>query len=188
MRGEKKEAGLDSGMRMQEEAPGKRGDPHVKDMAEERTGKEMRIVEMKERTPLLVQQLLDVWEGSVRATHLFLLDGEIDKIKGYVPQAIREIPHLIVGENDEGIPSAFMGIDGQKLEMLFVSREERGRGFGKALLEYGMEVYSVNELAVNEQNPQAKGFYEHMGFRVHRRTDCDEQGNPYPLLYMKLEG
>ena len=40
----------------------------------------------------------------------------------------------------------------------------------------------------NEQNPQVKGFYERMGFRVFKRTDCDEQGNPYPLLYMKLEG
>ena len=148
----------------------------------------MRIVEMKERTPLLVRQLLDIWEGSVRATHLFLSDREIEKIKGYVPQAIREIPHLIVGESDKGIPAAFMGIDGRKLEMLFVSGEERGRGFGKALFGYGMDSYGVNELAVNELNPQAKGFYEHMGFRVFKRTDCDEQGNPYPLLYMKLEG
>ena len=42
----------------------------MEDMAEWRVGK-MKIVEMKERTPLLVQQLLDIWEGSVRATHLF---------------------------------------------------------------------------------------------------------------------
>ena len=159
----------------------------VEDMAEWKEGK-MKIVEMKERTPLLVQQLLDIWEGSVRATHLFLSDSEIEKIKGYVPQAIREIPHLIVGENDIGIPVAFIGIDGQKLEMLFVSDEARGRGFGKALLRYGVDVYGVNELSVNEQNPQAEGFYEYLGFRVFKRTDCDEQGNPYPILYMKLEG
>ena len=37
-----------------------------------------------------------------------------------------------------------------------------------------------------EQNPQAKGFYEHMGFQVYKRTDLDGQGNPYPLLYMSL--
>ncbi len=148
----------------------------------------MRIVEIRERTPLLVRQLLDVWEGSVRATHLFLSDGEIEAIKKYVPQAIKEIPYLIAGENESGIPVAFMGIDGKKLEMLFISHEERGRGLGRALLGYGMEVYGVNELAVNEQNPRAKGFYEHMGFRVFKRTERDEQGNPYPLLYMKLEG
>lgn len=63
----------------------------------------MKIIEMKERTPLLVQQLLEIWESFVRATYLFLSDSEIEKIKGYVPQAIREIPHLIVGEDDRGI-------------------------------------------------------------------------------------
>ena len=45
--------------------------------------------------------------------------------------------------------------------------------------------YSINELTVNEQNISAKGFYEHMGFAAYKRTDLDEQGNPYPLLYMK---
>ena len=84
-------------------------------------------------------------------------------------------------------PVAFMGLEEQKLEMLFISPEERGKGLGRKLLRYGIENYAVNELAVNEQNPLAKGFYEHMGFQVYKRTDHDEQGNPYPLLYMKLK-
>ena len=74
------------------------------------------------------------------------------------------------------------------LEMLFVSDEYRGRGPGKQLLQYGIENYGVNELAVNEQNPLAKGFYEYMGFKIYKRTELDEQGNPYPLLYMKRDG
>jgi putative acetyltransferase len=44
--------------------------------------------------------------------------------------------------------------------MLFVAPEERGRGLGRMLLEYGITEYGVKELTVNEQNPQAKGFYE----------------------------
>lgn len=51
-----------------------------------------------------------------------------------------------------------------------------------------IEEYGVKQLAVNEQNPQAKGFYEHLGFEVYKRTDKDEQGNPYPLLYMRFGG
>ena len=42
-------------------------------------------------------------------------------------------------------------------------------------------------MTVNEQNPLAKSFYEHMEFYVYKRTDLDEQGNPYPILYMKRE-
>jgi putative acetyltransferase len=146
----------------------------------------MEIIKVIERTPLLLQQLLEIWEKSVKATHLFLTDVEIQNIKEYVPQALREIPHLIVGENENAVPIAFMGIDGQKLEMLFIAVEDRGKGLGKKLLRYGIENFEVNELTVNEQNPLAKGFYEHLGFQVYKRTDSDEQGNPYPLLYMKL--
>lgn len=69
--------------------------------------------------------------------------------------------------------------------MLFIFAEERGKGLGKELLKYGIEKYFVNNLAVNEQNPLVKGFYEHMGFKVYKRTENDEQGNPYPLLYMR---
>ena len=39
-----------------------------------------------------------------------------------------------------------------------------------------------------EQNPQAVGFYEHLGFRVCRRSERDEQGNPYPILWMERSG
>ena len=144
----------------------------------------MRIVEAKDRRSDLIDRLLEVWETSVRATHLFLSDSEIESIKEYVPKALHEIAHLILAEDEAGCPVAFMGIKGDTLEMLFIAPEERGKGLGKRLIQYGVETYSVERLTVNEQNPQAKGFYEHMGFRVYKRTDLDEQGNPYPILYM----
>lgn len=146
----------------------------------------MKITEVENRTPDLINQLLEVWEGSVRATHLFLSDSEIKSIKEYVPQALGGIAHLIIAEDEAGRAVAFMGIEDGTLEMLFISPEERRKGLGKRLLQYGVENYGVKRLAVNEQNPQAKGFYEHMGFRVYKRTELDEQGNPYPLLYMEL--
>lgn len=146
----------------------------------------MRIIEIKERKKILIQQLLEIWEKSVRETHLFLSDDEISNIKAYVPQALDGIAHLIVAEDESGCPVAFMGIQDEILEMLFITPEERGMCLGKQLIQHGIENYDVKKLAVNEQNPQAKGFYEHMGFQVYKRTDLDEQGNPYPLLYMIL--
>ena len=123
----------------------------------------MEIVQVTDRNPSLIKQLLKVWESSVRATHLFL------------------------SENENHLPVGFMGITGRHLEMLFITHEERGKGYGTKLLQYGIEKYSVNDLAVNEQNPLAKGFYESMGFVIYKRTELDEQGNPYPLLYMKRD-
>lgn len=144
----------------------------------------MRIIEVTDRTPDIRNRLLEVWENSVRATHLFLSDNEIKSIKEYVPEALNGIAHLVIAEDEKSSPMAFMGIEKGTLEMLFISPEERGKGLGRRLIQYGIENYSVNRLAVNEQNPQAKGFYEHMGFHIYKRTDLDEQGNPYPLLYM----
>lgn len=147
----------------------------------------MKKIRKEDRTPLLVEQLLGVWERSVRETHLFLSDGEIKEIRRYVPAALTAVPDLIVETNTEGTPIAFMGIDGGKMEMLFLAPEERGMGLGRKLLEYGITEYGVKELTVNEQNPQAKGFYEHMGFQVRERSEVDEQGNPYPILFMELQ-
>lgn len=146
----------------------------------------MKIVEIQDRNPVLLERLVKVWKDSVKETHLFLSAAEIDKIQSYIPQALESIAHLIVAEGGDGLLLAFMGIAERKLEMLFVAPQERGRGVGRRLLEYGIKEYAVNELGVNEQNPQARGFYEHMGFRVYKRTETDEQGGPYPILYMKL--
>ena len=71
--------------------------------------------------------------------------------------------------------------------MLFIAPAARGRGLGKRLVSLAIDNYAINQLTVNEQNPQAQGFYEHLGFQVYKRTERDEQGNPYPLLYLKLE-
>ena len=92
----------------------------------------------------------------------------------------------MVAWRGDGTPAGFMGIDGQKLEMLFLAPEERGRGLGKKLVRYGMEHFGIREVTVNEQNPQARSFYEHMGFHVCQRWELDEQGRPYPILKMQL--
>ena len=117
----------------------------------------MRIIEASERNSDLLEKLVIIWEGSVRATHLFLSDEEIEDIKKYVFKALQEVQLLLVSEDGNGNHCGFMGISGQKVEMLFVSEQKRGKSIGRKLLEYGMEHYSVNELAVNEQNPLAKG-------------------------------
>lgn len=143
----------------------------------------MKLYEVPDRSQPLLEVLLQIWERSVRATHLFLSDAEVNRIKEYVPRAFEGVEHLIVAEAEK--PVAFMGTQNRRLEMLFVAPEERGRGIGRQLLQYGVESYGVFEVTVNEQNPQAVGFYERMGFETYKRTDTDEEGAPYPLLYMK---
>ena len=97
-------------------------------------------VETKNRTADFINRLLTVWESSVRATHLFLSDSEIKKIKEYVPQALAGIAHLMIAEDDRGCPGAFMGIKGRHLgnAVHFPGRKEE-RGSESACSNMGLK-------------------------------------------------
>ena len=97
----------------------------------------MKIIEMQHRTPQQIAQLVEVWESSVRATHHFLSDAEVEQIKQYVPQALTEVAHLFVAQQGEQ-PVGFMGIEKDSLEMLFLAPQARGKGLGKQLLQEGI--------------------------------------------------
>lgn len=89
--------------------------------------------------------------------------------------------------DDSAVPVGFMGVDGDRLEMLFLDPSARGQGLGRHLLTHAIADLGVRELTVNEQNPAARGFYEHMGFRIISRSPVDDAGRPYPLLTMRME-
>lgn len=145
----------------------------------------MEIIEAIERPQQLVDQLVCIWERSVRASHDFLDEADVNRIGRYVPQAILGVARLVVAY-EGGNPLAFLGAQDGMLEMLFVDAGLRGRGIGGTLLDYGVERLGVRELTVNEQNPAAATFYEARGFRTVARLEADGQGEPYPLLRMEL--
>lgn len=145
---------------------------------------DITVREVTERKDKLIAELTALWEASVRATHTFLTPEGIAEIRGFVPQAFRAVAHLVVAER-WGRVLGFAGVEGERLEMLFLLPELRVEGLGRALLTFVAEMYGVNELTVNEDNHEAVGFYEHMGFKTYKRTDTDEEGGPYPLLYMR---
>ena len=99
----------------------------------------MKEIKKEERNETLTKELLNVWENSVRATHKFLSNEEILEIKKYVPQALSGVSYLIIETDENENPIAFMGIEENKLEMLFVKNSERGKGLGKQLLNYGIK-------------------------------------------------
>ncbi|MGN0903856.1 MAG: GNAT family N-acetyltransferase [Alphaproteobacteria bacterium] len=142
-------------------------------------------VPMNLRTDGKIASLLRLWEASVRETHLFLCEQDILSLRPCTDKALRGINHLFTVEKEDGKPAAFMGMEGTKIEMLFVAPEQRGRGIGKKLLRYAADVLNAEYVDVNEQNPQAAGFYEHCGFSVFGRSEKDADGRPFPLLHMK---
>ncbi len=134
----------------------------------------------------LVSALSQVWEASVRATHAFLTEDDIVALRPEVRAGLAGVAVLDVARASDGGLIGFSGVQDGKLEMLFVAPQARGCGVGKALLERAVREHGATSLDVNEQNPQAVGFYRHEGFAIVDRAPVDDAGRPFPLLRMKL--
>lgn len=133
-------------------------------------------------------RLLEVWESSVRATHAFLTEADLQALIPLVREGLPAFGPIHVLRDPEGAVCAFLGVEGPKVEMLFVHADHRSRGLGTRLLAFATEVLGATELDVNEQNPQAVGFYLHHGFHVAGRSPLDGQGRPFPLLHLRRAG
>lgn len=134
-------------------------------------------------------RLFDVWHLSVRATHDFLADSDIDFLGPYVRDELARVTaagllHVLRGA--DGTPCAFLCVEHAKIEMLFVHPDRRGSGAGRALLRHAIDTLGATAVDVNEHNAQAHGFYAHLGFRVASRSALDPFGKPFPILHLKL--
>lgn len=133
--------------------------------------------------------LLALWERSVRATHGFLTEHDIDFYRPLVAEYLagdgNELWTLV---DDADTPMAFLGVAGSAIEALFIEPAWRGQGYGRRLVAYAQQRRPGPLLVeVNEQNTAARGFYEALGFVVVGRSAVDPFGRPYPLLHMRRD-
>jgi putative acetyltransferase len=128
----------------------------------------------------------EVWESSVRATHTFLTEADLQALIPLVKAGLAAFEPLHVVRDPSGEAVAFMGVAEGTVEMLFVHAEHRGQGLGHLLLTHALMDHAATRVDVNEQNPQALRFYERHGFRVVGRSPLDGQGKPFPILHLAL--
>ncbi len=138
-----------------------------------------------DRSDILINTLACLWEESVRSSHSFLKEKDIQELVPFVRNGLEHVETLVVNYQQRK-PAAFLGIEAVKIEMLFVAPAQFGRGIGKELVRLAVDKYKIRYVDVNEQNPTGTGFYRHLGFEVFDRSGTDEQGNPFPILKMRL--
>ncbi len=133
-------------------------------------------------------QLLNIWLRSVRATHHFLQESDIEALLPQLRDIYLPAVELWVTVDAEDCPLGFIGLNENHVEMLFIEPDLRGKGIGRALLDQARSLRSQMSVDVNEQNPEAVGFYLHYGFVQTGRSPLDGEGRPFPLLHLSLPG
>lgn len=129
-------------------------------------------------------RVVEIWRNAVDATHGFLSPEDRQAIDEMVCGFLPQVPlWLAVDAND--YPQAFMLIDNGHMQALFVDSACRGTGIGAALVRHGLSLHPNMTTDVNEQNGQAVGFYEKIGFKRTGRSPLDDQGRPYPLIHLE---
>ena len=127
-----------------------------------------------------------VWEASVRVTHHFLKEEDIQFFKPLILNEFLDVVQLHCVRVENKL-AAFLGTSDDKIEMLFVHPFYHGKGLGKKMLLFATQQLHKTLVDVNEQNEKAVAFYQHFGFGVISRSSIDGMGKPYPILHMELK-
>jgi len=130
--------------------------------------------------------LIFVWERSVRATHTFLNKDDITYYKSIVDGIDFNKFQVYCALADGGELMGFIGVADEKIEMLFLHPSYIGQGIGGSLMDYALNNLGATQVDVNEGNRYAVEFYKRYGFEVYDRTEKDSEGKDYPILKMKL--
>lgn len=132
------------------------------------------------------ERLLELWERSVRATHYFLKDRDIEALRPLVAEELASdaIEWWVLGSALE-TPIGFLGYANNTIEALFIHPDHLGKGGGKTLVAHAQRLTTGGlAVEVNEQNETAVRFYWALGFTVVSRSPTDAGGRPFPVLRM----
>ncbi|NLD09144.1 MAG: GNAT family N-acetyltransferase [Xanthomonadaceae bacterium] len=143
----------------------------------------IEAIDLDDRNEIL-DDLIALWERSVRASHTFLTERNIAEIKPQVAPAIVAISHFLM-IREAGQIVAFMGVEEDSIEMLFIDPVAWKKGYGRALIQYAIDTLDAVYVDVNEDNHGARAFYEALGFAMFDYSETDGVGNPFPIMHLK---
>lgn len=132
------------------------------------------------------EQMISVWEKSVRATHHFVTPEEVDRLKELVKQ-IDFSSYSVYCLTSGNTVLGFLGVENYVIETLFLDPNYIGQKLGTQLMNFALNELKADKVNVNEQNLEAIKFYSKFGFVTYERTEKDDLGNDYPILKMKLK-
>src|SRR5215469_5570524 len=116
------------------------------------------------------ETLVDIWLRSVKATHTFLTEEDIQALLPEVRNGALPKLELWMLCSETGRAIGFLGLSGSNVEALFIAPEFFRLGGGRMLLDHAHRLKGPLIVDVNEQNPEAVRFYEACGFGIAGRS------------------
>lgn len=144
---------------------------------------------MSETAPAAIAEALPEDAPAIAAIHLtarrqampyLSLAHTDDETRDYFAQVVGDRPLAWWVVRHQGQVVAYMLIDGEDLDHLYVSPPWQGYGFGSALIDKA-KALSPNRLVLwtFQRNERARTFYEARGFRSVAQTEGkNEEGEP----------
>lgn len=132
-------------------------------------------------------RLVEIWKTSVRATHHFLSEEDVQFFMPMVSSELLPTLEVYGIRNREAAIMGFIGISANKIEMLFIDPDYVKRGLGAFLTTKAVKLKRKPlYVDVNEQNDVSIAFYERMGFKQIGHSELDATGRPFPIVHMEL--
>jgi putative acetyltransferase len=131
-------------------------------------------------------RMLELWERSVRATHHFLEEEDVEQLRPLVAEELAtECIDWWVLLSDENV-FGFLGFAEDAIEALFIDPGSHRQGGGTRLVTHAQSLTDgALSVEVNEQNGAALRFYEALGFSVVGRSPTDSGGRAFPIVHMR---
>ncbi|MBC5620931.1 MULTISPECIES: GNAT family N-acetyltransferase [Butyricimonas] len=135
----------------------------------------------------MFERMLEIFEASVRATHDFYTEEDIERHLSMVRNSLSCPCHYFCIDKENGNIVGFVSLIGRYIDMLYVHPDYFSMGYGRELLDIALNEFRADTLCVLEQNTRALEMYKRRGFVVERRMEAGEEDEPCPVLYMRME-
>ncbi|GAB3322902.1 hypothetical protein GCM10027299_18680 [Larkinella ripae] len=150
-------------------------------------------------TPLTLAdhpEVVEVWEASVRPTHHFLTEEDIQFFKPLILNEYLNAVALVGLRDEAGKLSGFLGTADHKIEMLFIHPDAMGKGLGKILIDYAIRQLKATRVDVKKPTGRPSVFTATWVFRSsagrnsipaeNRSRFSTWNGRPSPKSYFPL--
>lgn len=74
------------------------------------------------------ERLVNIWEASVRDTHFFLTESDITELRPLLLNSYLPNLPVFMARDETGAIHGFIGVDENRIEMLFIDAASRGKG------------------------------------------------------------